>query len=125
MASLTVEARTAWDAVIAQQQAAIDADWAAQQQAALDELRLVLTRPAGTVLTLAEVGLSRVHADLDAGLIVWSDGTVSLGCQRVTADPSVAEWHCRLLRKVDGQWTSVVGVGRLRSLADLGSALVA
>jgi hypothetical protein len=117
VSALLSEARAAREAALAAAEESRQAWRREQSQAALAELRSVLVRPDGTQLNLSDLGLSRVESDMEAGLAVWSDGTVSLGCQRRE------EWRCVLVVKVDGAWTSASG--RLRSLADLGAALEA
>lgn len=118
MSTLSAEAAAAREALRAAEAAARE-DWRRQQsQAALAELKRVLTRPDGTSLVLGDLGLSRVVSDMELGLAVWSDGAVSLACHRRDD-----QWECRLVRQVDGAWTGISG--RLTSLAELGVALEA
>jgi len=122
--TLTDEARKAYEADAAADEAEAEVGRRARRQAATDAAKQVLTRPDGTTLTMTETGLSAVHSDLRAGVFVWSDGTVSLAAQfREDARFREDEWVVRLVEKVDGQWVAVSD--RLRSLADLGAALAA
>jgi len=116
--TLTDEAKKAYEADVVADEAEAEAERLVVRKAATDAVRRVLTRKDGTVLTLTEAGLSVVHTDLSRGVVVWSDGSVALAAQ-LRDD----EWVVRLVEKVDGQWAAMSD--GLRSLADLGAALVA
>lgn len=116
--TLTDEAKKAYEADVAADAAVSEVERKVLRQAATDAAKQVLTRPDGSTLTLAETGLSAVHSDLSVGVVVWSDGTLSLAAQLLEG-----AWVVRLVEKVDGEWTALSD--ELRSLADLGAALVA
>lgn len=118
MSYLTDQAAAQLAARVAAEQAAADAAKKALRTAALDAVRLILVRQDGTTMTLAEAGLSAVLTDLDHGLVVVSDGTVSLAA--VQSDGS---WVVSLAISDEGDNRWRVASDPLHSLADLGAAL--
>ena len=114
--SLTSEAVAAHAAEKTADATAAENDRKALRAAAADALRTVLTRPDGTVLTMAAASLSVAWTDLANGVVVVSDATVAL-----TAQQRDGQWSVRLAEQVDGQWTPMSEP--LLSLADLGAAL--
>jgi hypothetical protein len=93
--------------------AAYTAEQSAQLAAARDAVKAALVRPDGSTLTLTEVGLERVHADLVRGLVVYSDGTHYLGAHRRDG------WRAVVVRSEAGEWRLVRDV---TSLAAIGAA---
>lgn len=119
MPTLAEEAKAAYDAELAAAEAAAESERKALRQAATDAVRAVLgTQADGTRYTLTEAGLTVRESDVDAGRVVWSDGTVSLA-----AVLREGEWRVFLVEQVDGQYER--RSGRLHNLADLGEALAA
>lgn len=116
LVSLTDEATAALSVAKNTAAAADVAARKALRAAAVQALQTVLTRPDRTVMTMAEAGLTEVHSDPSARLVVVSDGSLSLSVQQL-ADV----WSVRLVEEDGGRWTVVSE--RLRSLADLGAAL--
>lgn len=119
MPSLLEEAVAALRAREQAAEQAAEAERAALRAQATQALRAVLVRPDGSSLTLTQAGLSPVHTDLEAGLVVWSDGTVNVAARR-----EEGEWRVYRLVRVDGEWTPRPPTP-LTSLADLGAALLA
>jgi hypothetical protein len=115
VSALTAEALAAAKAAEVAAEASRERWRGDQVKAALDALRAVLVRADGIALTLTDLGVSRVSADLDAGLVIWSDGMVSIAAQR-----REAAWSVHLVEKLDGQWTLLA---KVESLAELGRAL--
>lgn len=117
MSILTDEAEKARIAQEAKDAAAVDAERKALRSAALDAIRAMLVRPDGTSMTLAESGLAAVHTDLANGLVVASDGAISLAARRGKG----GVWDVYLVTGSGSDWTPVSG--DLNTLADLGKAL--
>lgn len=117
MTVLTDEAAAQYQARVDAEAAALDEARKQLRQDALDAVRGVLVREDGTVLTLSDAGLATVLVDLDTGLVVVSDDTVSLA-----ASKRDDRWVVRLVENQDG-WTPISD--RVRSLADIGAALAA
>lgn len=115
MTTLSDEAEAARLAAEAEQEALLEEQRKQLQAAARDAVKTLLVRADGTPLTFTDLGLKLKVADLNNGLVVWSDGTVSLGAVRDRDD-----WTVQLVTFDDG-WTRASGP--LRSLADLGEAL--
>lgn len=114
--SLADEASRARAEVLAAEAAATDAERAAMRSAATGIMRMFLTRPNGSTVTMTDVGLKPVDADLDHGLVVWTDGALHLCAQEKDGG-----WQVLLVESVDGRWTP--RSEPLTCLADLGAAL--
>jgi len=107
VSTLKAEAVAAWEAERAELRAK-----------ATTALKAILVRKDGTQLNLSDLGLEPVHTDLDAGLVVWSDGATAVAA--TLHAPSQA-WSVRAVRQQDGQWTTH---GQpVTSLAELGAIL--
>ena len=116
MTTLTEAAEAAYLKHIADAEAAIEAERKALRQAAVEAVRSVLVRPDGTGMTLTEAGLKPVYTVVEQGMVVYSDGAVSLAAIR-----REDRWPVFLVELVDGQWTR--RSDRIRTLAELGAAL--
>lgn len=112
MSILTDKAAAAYRAELDAAAAEVESQRRALRTAATEAVRAVVGS------TLTEAGLQLKDADVAAGRVVWSDGTVSLG-----SILREGEWRVYLVGVVDGQWTRLSG--RLRDLSDLGEALAA
>jgi len=123
---LLTEARTALAARLATQAAQLEEARRVLSDAATAALRSVLTYKTadGTTVTrtLAEMGLTRVHRDLDlatqSGVVVWSSGDMHLAAQK---RPDAGDWTVRVVTGSGSSWTPVSE--RIRDLADVGAAV--